>query len=84
MSLRDSLLVQFFQEGPVGDFALGTWNERWIMSHEAVRCRCCLAPQWPSNADEAMRHCPGCDQSGAHYPLRELAKILANLAGGRV
>ncbi|MGE7815925.1 hypothetical protein ACQKMW_21200 [Pseudomonas sivasensis] len=38
------------------------------MSHEAVRCRHCLVPQWPSNADP-MRHCPGCDLSDEHYPL---------------
>lgn len=67
------------QRGPTSDFALGAWNEHWIMSHEAVRCRYCLAPQWPSNAQDPVRHCPGCELSQAHYPLRDLAKILADL-----
>lgn len=62
------------------DFALGAWNDHWIMSHEAVRCRYCLAPQWPSNAHDPVRHCPGCELSQAHYPFRDLAKILADLS----
>ncbi|WP_455826898.1 hypothetical protein [Pseudomonas graminis] len=49
------------------------------MSHEAVRCRFCLAAQRPSNADVAVDHCPGCDISEEYYPLRDLAKILAAL-----
>ena len=61
------------------DFALGAWNDHWIMSHEAVRCRHCLAPQWPSNALDPVRHCPGCERSEAHYPLRDLTTILADL-----
>lgn len=63
------------------DFALGPWNERWIMSEEAVRCRLCLAPQWPSNADDPVRHCAGSELIQAQYPLRELATILAEVHG---
>lgn len=64
---------------PTSDFALGLWNDHWLMSHEAVRCRFCLAAQRPSNADVAVDHCPGCDISEEYYPLRDLAKILAAL-----
>lgn len=63
------------------DLALGAWNERWIMNEDAVKCRYCLAPQWPSNADDPMRHCPGCELSEARYPLRDLGAILCNLPG---
>ncbi|MFL1490335.1 hypothetical protein K0P33_24300 [Pseudomonas sp. ArH3a] len=63
----------------VGDFALGLWKDHWIMSHEAVRGRYCLAPKWPRNARGPVRHCPGCELSHSHYPLRDLAKILADL-----
>ncbi len=63
------------------DFALGLLNERWIMSEEAVRCRLCLATQWPSNAHDPVRHCAGCELIQAQYPLRELATILAEVQG---
>lgn len=76
--------AQGFASGPQSprlraDFALGAWNDQWIISHEAVRCRYCLAPQWPSNAQDPVRHCPGCELSQAHYLLRDLAEILADL-----
>ncbi|WP_426131290.1 hypothetical protein [Pseudomonas sp. DWP1b1] len=61
------------------DFALGQWNDRWKMSVEAVRCRHCLAPQWPSNADLPVRHCPGCELSEEQFPLRDLAVILSGV-----
>lgn len=61
------------------DFALGAWNEHWLMSYEAVRCRHCLAPQWSSNALYPVRHCPGCERSQAHCPLRDLTKVLVDL-----
>ncbi|MCU1776396.1 hypothetical protein [Pseudomonas sp. 14P_5.3_Bac1] len=63
------------------EFALGAWNDHWVMSHEAVRCRYCLAPQWPSNADDPVRHCAGCELIQAQYPLLELATILAEVHG---
>lgn len=82
--MDDYLNVQCFAAGSQSpplraDFALGAWNDHWIMSHEAVRCRHCLAPQWPSNALDPVRHCPGCERSEAHYPLRDLTTILADL-----
>lgn len=81
MNANDLATALTFSSSASADFALGVWNERWIMSHEAVRYRYCLAPQWPSNADDPMRHCPGCELSESHYPLRDLSAILRNLPG---
>ncbi len=79
MTLDHYLAFRLPASYAVGDFALGIWNDHWLMSHEAVRCRFCLAAQKPSNANEPLQHCPGCDISEEHYPLRDLAKILAAL-----
>ncbi|AZF63803.1 hypothetical protein [Pseudomonas sp. LBUM920] len=58
------------------DFALGLWNDKWLMSDEAVRCSYCLASQLPSNAQIPMVHSDGCEIGNMQYPLRELANIL--------
>lgn len=76
MTLDHYLASRLPASNAVSDFALGMWNDNWLMSHEAVRCRFCLAAQKPSNANEPLHHCPGCDISEEHYPLRDLATIL--------
>jgi len=63
------------------DFALGLWNDKWIMSDEAVRCSYCLATQLPSNAHIPLEHCDDCEISDLHYPLRDLAAILGTAFG---
>lgn len=42
------------------DFALGLWNDRWVMSDEAVSCSYCLATQLPSDAHTPLAHYDGC------------------------
>lgn len=60
------------------DFALGLWNDRWLMNDETVSCSYCLATQLPSNARAPLIHYDGCEISDDNYPLRDLAAILGN------
>jgi hypothetical protein len=77
MKTSDRIAVMEGVSKNAPDFELAHWNENWIMSGEAIRCRHCLAPQWPSNADDPVRHCPGCELSKDHFPLHELVEILS-------
>ncbi|MFL1547263.1 MULTISPECIES: hypothetical protein [Pseudomonas] len=63
------------------DFALGLWNDRWLMCDEEVRCSYCLASQLPSNADTPLIHCEGCELSHENFPLRDLRMILRGPSG---
>lgn len=74
-------LVSLVVERGTSDFALGLWNDKWLMSDEAVRCSYCLATQLPSNAHIPLAHCDGCEISNQHFPLRDLAAILGAVLG---
>lgn len=63
------------------DFAMGQWNDRWVMSDETVRCSYCLATQLPSNANSPLDHYDGCEIGEERYPLRDLAMILSSAFG---
>lgn len=63
------------------DFALGLWNESWLMFDEEVRCSYCLVAQLPSNADAPLIHCEGCELTHEHFPLGDLGTILRGLSG---
>lgn len=75
MTLNHDLASPVDDRG-TSDFALGLWNDKWLMSDEAARCSYCLAAQLPSNAHIPLEHYDGCEISDLHYPLRDLAAIL--------
>lgn len=77
----DKELVSAVDHRVTADFAFGLWNDRWLMSDEAVSCSYCLATQLPSKADIPMRHYDGCEISSERYPLRDLAAILSTALG---
>ncbi|TFF13039.1 hypothetical protein EXW72_03225 [Pseudomonas sp. BCA14] len=69
-------IVSTKDERTIANFALGIWNDRWLMRDEHVRCSYCLASQQPSNADVPLIHCEGCELVHEHFPLRDLCTIL--------
>lgn len=81
VTLNRSLLSEG-DDSVTADFALGLWNDHWLMSDEAVRCGYCLATQLPSNAHIPLVHCDGCEIMDLHYPLRDLANILMGVSVG--
>ncbi|MFP3493575.1 hypothetical protein SB759_05065 [Pseudomonas sp. SIMBA_059] len=72
----DREVVSAIDERAADDFALGIWNDRWLMRDEEVRCSYCLASQRPSEADAPLIHCDGCELIHEHFPLRDLYTIL--------
>lgn len=61
------------------DDMMSRWNGRWLMSDEEVHCRHCLAPQWPSNANDPMQHRPNCRNAPYLHPWLDLAELLREL-----
>lgn len=72
----DREVVSAIDERVTDDFALGIWNDRWLMRDEEVRCSYCLVSQRPSEADAPLIHCDGCELIHEHFPLRDLYTIL--------
>lgn len=68
MSVYRDVMSAMDQRMPA-DFALGLWNDSWLMFDEEVRCSYCLVAQLPSNADAPLIHCEGCELTHEHFPL---------------
>lgn len=62
------------------DVMVNRWNVRWEMNGEEVRCRGCLAPQWPSNAGQPVEHRPRCPNLAYIYPWKDLTELLRTLS----
>lgn len=76
---KNRLISTGMHTAVVIDVMVSRWNGRWQMSGEEVRCRGCLAPQWPSNAGEPVRHRPGCPNLAYSYPWQDLSELLQEM-----
>jgi hypothetical protein len=74
-------VMSAMDQSMTADFALGLWNDSWLMFDEEARCSYCLAAQLPSNADAPLIHSDGCELAHEHFPLRDLSTILRGRGG---
>lgn len=61
------------------DEMMQRWNRRWLMDGETARCRHCQVPQWPSSAEQPVKHRADCPTTPYEYPWRDLAELLREL-----
>lgn len=78
----DRLLGTGLHPSIVLDEMIQRWNRRWQMDGETARCRHCYVPQWPSSAEQPVKHQAQCPTSPYEYPWRDLAELLRTLPMG--